>query len=231
MARASVTDPAPRSGDGPIVRRTARLALLALLTSASIGAVSSGADPWTFTIDAAASSVTIHVGKAGVLGFAGHIHEVVAPALSGTVTVYPDGSQPSEVTITFDAGALRVVDKDEAASVVAEVRAVMLGPRVLDADRYPTIVYTSRRGIGALPVGDRGGKVAGLDGELTLHGVTKPVSCTVNYTIADQARTLTAYGAFTIRQTDFGIKPVTAAGGTIRVRDEVDVTFEILARR
>ena len=32
-----------------------------------------------------------------------------------------------------------------------------------------------------------------------------------------------------IRQTDFGIQPVRAAGGAVRVKDEVEVQFDIYA--
>jgi polyisoprenoid-binding protein YceI len=37
-------------------------------------------------------------------------------------------------------------------------------------------------------------------------------------------------GSATVRQTDFGIKPVSVAGGTIKVKDEVRVEFEIFGR-
>ena len=38
-------------------------------------------------------------------------------------------------------------------------------------------------------------------------------------------------GDFALRQSDFGIALVSAAAGTIRVKDEVKCTFDILARR
>jgi hypothetical protein len=34
-------------------------------------------------------------------------------------------------------------------------------------------------------------------------------------------------GSATLRQTDFGIKPLTVAGGTVKVKDEVKIEFEI----
>jgi hypothetical protein len=42
---------------------------------------------------------------------------------------------------------------------------------------------------------------------------------------------LTANGRATVRQTDFGIRPVTALAGTVKVKDEVDIVFSIVARR
>jgi hypothetical protein len=34
-------------------------------------------------------------------------------------------------------------------------------------------------------------------------------------------------GSATLKQTDFGITPVTVAGGTVKVKDEVKIEFEI----
>jgi hypothetical protein len=41
--------------------------------------------------------------------------------------------------------------------------------------------------------------------------------------------TLRAYGEFQVRQSDFGIRLVTAAAGTIKVKDELKCTFDIVA--
>jgi hypothetical protein len=40
-----------------------------------------------------------------------------------------------------------------------------------------------------------------------------------------------ATGEFTLRQSDFGIAPVTAAAGTIRIKDEMSGSFDIVARQ
>lgn len=41
---------------------------------------------------------------------------------------------------------------------------------------------------------------------------------------------LRAHGEFPLRQTEYGIKPVSAAGGTIKLKDELKFTFDIVAR-
>jgi hypothetical protein len=38
-------------------------------------------------------------------------------------------------------------------------------------------------------------------------------------------------GAATLKQTDFGITPVTVAGGTVKVKDEVKIEFEVVLRK
>jgi hypothetical protein len=41
--------------------------------------------------------------------------------------------------------------------------------------------------------------------------------------------TLTATGKFTIKQTDFGIKPI-SVGGVVKVKDDLNINFTIVAR-
>jgi polyisoprenoid-binding protein YceI len=68
-----------------------------------------------------------------------------------------------------------------------------------------------------------------IEGQLALHGVTRaqPVSAQVFLT----GDTLRAQGEVTLRQTDFNIKLVSAAGGTLKVKDALKVTFDLLARK
>jgi polyisoprenoid-binding protein YceI len=68
-----------------------------------------------------------------------------------------------------------------------------------------------------------------IDGDLTLHGQTRPE--TVRATAAMDPDGMTVRGVFVIRQTSYGIQPVTAAGGTVRVKDDVNVQFVLKARR
>ena len=42
---------------------------------------------------------------------------------------------------------------------------------------------------------------------------------------------LRASGEFTVRQTDYGIKPVSVAGGALKVKDELKFSFDIVARK
>jgi polyisoprenoid-binding protein YceI len=180
------------------------------------------------TIDARESRVVIDVGKAGVFAFAGHAHEVIAPAVRGTVTLDAGDWQRSTVSLEFDAAALRVSPTSEAQADVPEVQRVMLGERVLDVSHFPTVTFRSRR-VSVTPTGPNSGDLE-IEGDLTLHGVTRLVTVRAATTL-DVSGALTTRGAFAVKQTDFNIQPVTAAGGSIRVRDEVDVRFVLKARQ
>ncbi len=76
--------------------------------SAVLAAAPLVAAPRTYVVDPAQSAVRIHVGKSGAFSFAGHTHEVAAPALSGEVTADPADLAASRVVLTFEAGALEV---------------------------------------------------------------------------------------------------------------------------
>jgi polyisoprenoid-binding protein YceI len=178
------------------------------------------------TIDPGESRVTILVGKAGMLSFAGHAHEVVAPAVRGRVTFDPMDWPHATVSLEFDATALRLKPKDEAVSDVPTVEKTMLGPQVLDVEHFPTIAFQSRRV--SVGVGAAGSAAVMIDGDMMLHGKTRPMTVRARASI-DASGTVTATGAFTLKQTDFGIVPVTAAGGTIRVKDDIDIQFVLKA--
>ncbi len=180
-----------------------------------------------FAVDPKLSNVTVNVGRSGVFGFAGHDHEVVAPALAGTVIVDPADASHARVTIEFDATAMKVTGRDEPAEDVPEVQRVMLSDQVLDVQRYPKITFTSRRLV--VLSGSPHRLNARLEGDLTLHGTSRSVSLPVDVQLS--ADRVTATGKTEVRQTDFGIKPVKAGGGTVKVKDEVEVVFTIVARR
>jgi polyisoprenoid-binding protein YceI len=198
---------------------------ICLLTLAGVTVV--GQDQEQFQVDAAATSVTIRVGRAGVFGFAGHDHEIVAPAVKGTIVMDRSQVDRSSVSLEFDATALKVTGKGEPAQDVPEVQRVMLSDRVLDVQRYPTIRFQSR----SVSLIDRTSTRmrVRVTGELTLHGVTRPLTVPVRVELT--ADRLTAEGEASVRQTDFGIQPVTAGAGTVRVRNQLELVFKVSARK
>jgi polyisoprenoid-binding protein YceI len=189
-------------------------------------AAPTGLGPTVLTIDGSNSQVVILVGKAGMLSFAGHAHEVVAPAVHGRVTFDPMDWPHASVSLEFDAAALRVTGKGESASDVPAVQRAMLSDQVLDVTRFPEIGFQSRHVSVALH-GASAADVA-IEGDMTLHGTTRPMTIRASATM-DAAGCVTAKGSFTLKQTDFGMVPVTAAGGTIRVKDNLDIQFVLKA--
>ena len=163
-------------------------------------------------IDVAHSVLKIRVYKSGLFSPFAHNHEIEAPIAQGRVEL-PTG--PS-VTLLVDARKLRVLDPELEVGKRAEVQKTMDGPQVLDSSRFPEISFRST----AIQK-----KTAGhwtVRGNLTLHGRTGPV-------VVDAALRDGHYRGFaTVKQRDFGITPVQIAGGTVKVKDEVKIEFDIV---
>jgi len=158
----------------------------------------------------------IDVGKAGAFSFAGHTHEVEAPIRSGTIIYDADAPAKSTVRLEFNAAAMRVTGKGESKDDVPKVQETMLGPQVLDVKQFPTITFESTSVSANNDVA----------GRLTIRGVTKPVTARVALKV--DGKTLTATGKLAIRQTDFGIKPI-SIGGVVKVKDELAISFTVVS--
>ena len=165
-------------------------------------------------IDVQRSTITIHVGKAGLLSAAGHDHTIIAPLSSGTIRESP----APRVEFTVETAKMAVKpDPKVDAKTQAEIQKD-LEEMTLETRKFPEITFRSLR-IEKLAEGQWK-----VEGDLSLHGVTKPVSLTVK-------RTGDSYTARTVlKQTNFGIKPISVAGGVIKVKDEVEIDFQIFPR-
>ena len=69
---------------------------------------------------------------------------------------------------------------------------------------------------------------AALDGHLSLHGVTRRQPVTAR--VAAFGTMLRASGDFMLKQTDYQIKLISIAGGTLRLKDELKCSFEMVVR-
>ena len=122
------------------------------------------------------------------------------------------------VVIEVRAADLRVQDPSLSASKRTEVQTRMVGPEVLDAPQFPSIAFESTA---IQPKGDDSWTVAG---RLTIHGQTRTV------TFAATRANGRYRGTVTLKQRDFGIMPISIAGGTVKVKDEIKIEFDVVAR-
>lgn len=179
-----------------------------------------------FVVDAAKSSVLIQVGKSGLFSFAGHTHLVKATHIQGEVHATPDDLSQSRVSLSFDTAGLQVDETGEPKGDAAKVQEAMLGPRVLDASRFPTVAFKSKA-VSAKSA-SAGAYDLSLSGELSLHGVSRNLVLPLRVEI--DGDTLKATGRLVLRQTQFGIDPVSVAG-VVKVKDEITVEYAIVANR
>jgi polyisoprenoid-binding protein YceI len=164
-------------------------------------------------INTALSKITIHVDKTGLFSFAGDKHEIAAPISSGTVD-----EKAGTVEFTLDARKLQALDPQLSPEKRAEVQKTMEGPAVLDSAKYPEIRFRSTT---ATSTGPNAWTVIG---DLTLHGQTHPVSVSVK----KEKESYT--GSAKLKQTAFGITPVSVGGGTVKVKDELKLDFQVIPR-
>jgi len=154
--------------------------------------------------------MTVRVSKAGALAAFGHDHEIAAPVASGAVD-----AKAHTVEVRVRTGSLKVRDPNASEKDRGEIQSTMLGPQVLDAERYPEIAFQAT----SAEAGAAGSWT--VRGDLTLHGQTRPVTVEVR---EEGGRYV---GSARVKQSDFGIKPVKVAGGAVKVKDEVRVEFRI----
>jgi polyisoprenoid-binding protein YceI len=198
--------------------------LTVLVVGVAVGAIVRGAAARPYTIDAHRSSATIEVGKSGVFSFAaGHTHEVLASAMTGTIALDVDDPAHSAVRVTIDASALKVTGQGESAGDVPKVQETMAGTQVLDVQRYPTIAFASTSV--AFKAHTGGTLDVMVTGQLTIRGVAHEI--TVPVSVRLDGGTLTATGRFPVKQTEYGMKPV-SVGGVVSVKDIVNISFTIV---
>ena len=172
------------------------------------------ADSVTYRL-APGSRLQVQTGKSGLFGFAGHSHVIRARAFHGQVVYYPKTPSSSHLDITVVADSLEVLTPPD----TAEIRKVTAAMReeVLRTAEYHEIRLASRQ------VTPRANGFH-LVGALTLVGQTREVPIDIAVRIG--VDTLEATSTFSVKQTDFGIKPYSGGpGGTVKVADRV--TFEI----
>ena len=179
-----------------------------------------------YLIDAKGSTFNVRAFATGVLSVFGHSPTIAIPDFQGEVRWSSSALEDASLRLVIQAASLKVTD-DISDKDRREMESKMHG-EVLETDGYSEIVYECPRVSSVQRIADGLFSVA-LNGELSLHGVTlnQPVSARVTLS----ADTLHATGEFSVRQTDYDIKPVSAAGGTVKLKDELKLSFNIAARK
>jgi polyisoprenoid-binding protein YceI len=175
-----------------------------------------------YRIDAASSLVVIEVRRGGSLARIGHDHVVASHDVQGYVL--PAAGRADLyvplATLSVDEPALRAAahfDTTPSAVDIAGTRRNML-VRVLDAEAYPFARVSVRRA-------DAGR----VEADIALHGVTRPIRVPIQ--LASRADRVDVSGDLRLRQTDFGIVPLSIFGGAVQVQDELALRFTLRASR
>ena len=177
-----------------------------------------------YRLDAGQSRFTVRAFAGGLLSAFGHDPVIAVRDFEGGVECADD---------TLEAAKLRVKVKADSLAVTGDIKKKdrleieqTMREQVLETARFPEIVFESTSVTSSRLSGGR--YRVRVVGDLTLHGVTDR-----NLWIQAEVKTtddgLRAQGEFTLRQTDYQIKPVSVAGGTLKVKNELKFSFDIIA--
>jgi polyisoprenoid-binding protein YceI len=165
----------------------------------------------TVDVDGARSSITVKVEKTGLFSAFAHNHTIQAPIASGKLD-----TEKRTATLTFNTKEMKVLDEGVKDSERADIDQTMKSDKVLDVQRFPEIRFVSTS---ILP---QDGSHFQVRGDLTVHGTTRPVELPITFS-KDRYT-----GSVKLKQTDFGIAPVSIAGGTVKVKDVIEIVFDIV---
>ena len=182
------------------------------------------------SLDPQRSLVRIYVFRAGAAAKLGHNHVGSAPRFAGFVYLPPTGTAEAQFDLEFRLDELEIDNPAyrsllgkafvsvPTAADIAGTRAHMLSVENMQADRFPFVRVHSLRVAGESP------KLA-VDVQVEMHGKTREIR--VPLSLDGLPDHLTVSGAFTLRQTDFGVQPYSVLGGLIAVADEVVIEFNL----
>jgi polyisoprenoid-binding protein YceI len=177
-----------------------------------------------YLIDAGVSRFTVRGFASGLLSGLGHNPVVAIRGFTGDARWDPETPAQAHLRLVILAASL-AVQNDMSEKDRREMERGMQD-EVLEIARYPEIVFESTA---VSAVQGNGPVRVNIDGNLTLHGFTRPQSLPAQ--LAPMGDTLRANGEFTLRQTDYRIKLASVAGGALKLKDELKFTFDIVARR
>jgi hypothetical protein len=171
-------------------------------------------------IDPAQSLIAVTVRRGGALARLGHDHVVASRGVTGFAAPAAgradfsfrlDQMTVDEPVLRREAG----LDTQPSDAAIAGTRTNML-TRVLEADRFPIVSLHA----------EQAGESMRLT--ITLHGVTRTLAAPVR--IETSAGGVTASGTLQLRQTDFGITPMSVMAGAMTVLDTMELRYRIVAR-
>lgn len=178
-----------------------------------------------YRIDVGMSRFTVRAFATGLFSSLGHSPTFAIRDYTGEANFVTSNPEQSSIRISVKSASLTVTD-DVSQKDRAEIESKM-NQDVLETSGYPEIVFESNQV--ALNTSGDDCYTANVTGNLILHGITR--SETISAQVSVTGDVLRAYGEFSLRQSDYGIKLVSVAGGTLKVKDEVKVAFDFTARK
>jgi len=206
-------------------------AILFLLLIMTLSPVASGDDLQRYVIDSDRSWIRVLVYRAGLMSIFGHNHVIGSHEISGAVTCGADVNDTT-VEMSFpvqsllvDSPDLRDLEGDDFSARIADkdirgTRKNLLGDKVLDAESHALIQIRTTE-----VTGDMESLLVKAD--VIIAGRTNSISFPASATWSGDVITVT--GTVGLSHADLGLRPFSAAFGTLKVHKELTIRFEITA--
>jgi polyisoprenoid-binding protein YceI len=180
--------------------------------------------PVRYSVDTSASQFTVQAFATGLLSVLGHNPTIGIRDYEGQIEFTPETYEGASVRLAIHTGSMEILDEMKGDD--RRKMEQLMYENVLDVDHFPTAVYESK----LISLEKQGENVlrARVSGALTFHGVTQAQSFEAR--VVSLGTMLRISGGFSLRQSDYGIKPVSFAAGTLRLKDEIKFNFELVAR-
>ena len=180
----------------------------------------------TYNLDASQSKFMANANRSGLFWFKGHSHHLAASDFSGQVELTPDTVTPASLRLVVKAASLHETGADftdqQKQIIDKELKDIVLLPA-----QYPDITFQSTNVTVKSSAASR--YDVKIDGNLTLHGVTKRITIPAVVTLS--GNNLRAVGEFSINRDDFNVKATSAFHGLVRVDNDVKFEFDIVGHR
>jgi polyisoprenoid-binding protein YceI len=177
-----------------------------------------------YRLDPKMSRFTVQAFATGLLSFRGHSPTFAVRDFVGIVDLEGSPVQNVQLEVTVQADSLELLDNVKPADR-REIETTMR-TEVLEAATYPAIEYRADDvAFGRIEAGRYRLRITG---QLTLHGFTRPQQIGAELVVFSDGIRLR--GGAELQLSDYRIRPVTALGGTIKLKDDLRVTFDIAGR-
>lgn len=162
------------------------------------------------------AALRVDTKRAGAAAMAGHDLVIDVTSWEAIVDV---GDDPSQINLELkaDPGSFKVREGTGGVTELGEDDKADIEKTIADDVHEGQAIEF--RSTGVEPGADGGGM--SVSGDLTMAGESRPVSFELGLSPEGQLS-----GSTTLKQSDWGIKPYSALFGTLKVADEVEVTFE-----
>ena len=183
-----------------------------------------------YRVDTQRSRVFLRTGRDGPMKSAGHDHVIASVDVEGLVLVSDDpGKSRADLRLPLqqlvvDDPAYRERFGLEPGLPESTIEGTTrnMQEKVLESNLFPWATASVR----VLSMQDA---QAELDVTVTVHGASFDYTMPADVDLGRDA--LRVSGSMTVQHSDFGLTPFSAAGGLLRVAEDIEIVFEIKARR